>query len=174
MSTITGIPQLDAKLKHLELRVGRKACRSALAKGMTVIARSMRSNVPQAKTPGHSNVGLKRAIKGRQVREKTTGIVSAKVGVNVGSRSGKQSNRRIGTGERVYHLMALGTVDRWTGSKRSGSYRMGRTSTGNKRMFRGRMKGDQFVTKGFRASEAAALAIMVQAVADVVKKEASK
>lgn len=164
----TGIAALDAKLKDISSRVAGKACRSGMSKAGTVIARSMRLRVPTAKTPGHSTAELKKAIRSRV--KTRNGVVDLKVGIDVG----KRNYKKVGKGSRVYFLLALGTANRWTGTKGVGRGKLRKVSTGNKRAFRGRVQPGDFIDAGLAAAQSEATAVLIKTVGEVIQKESSK
>jgi hypothetical protein len=164
----TGFAALDAKLKDIGSRVAGKACRSGMSKAGTVIARSMRLRVPAAKTPGHSTNELKKAIRSRVSTR--NGVIELKVGIDVG----KRNYKKVGKGSRVYFLLALGTADRWTGTKGVGRSKKTKVSTGNKRAFRGRVQPGDFISAGLAASQAEAQTVLERTVGEVIAKEAVK
>lgn len=173
---ITGIPELDRKLAYLSKDVARKASRSALAVGMTVIRNAIRARVPlKAKTPGHALDAYKESIKGSQKRQRKTGIAEAKVGIAVGKGVFKLRNWQ------VFHLLALGTADRYTGRKRIRGKVLGKwkwlniwRKTGNPVHYTGRLQSDDLVKRGTFAAWPTALRQMVNQVAIVVAREAAK
>lgn len=172
---ITGIPELDRKLRYLSTTVAKKAARSALGMGMTVLAQSTRAMVGPALTPGHSLEEFKRSIRGTQKRERTTGVFQAKEGILVGKRGAKLRNWQ------VFHLLSIGTRDRYTGRKRQRAKLNGKwkwtnqyKNTGNPRRYTGRMRYQTFFRRGFAAGWPTALRVMVNQVAVVIAREAAK
>ncbi len=158
-ATITGIPELDRKLANLATKTAKKAARSALGKGMTVLVKSIKSAVPPATTEGHSNRDIKRSIGKKQKRQKQTGIVSAVVGIDVGKKKASQKPQS--------HLIALGTVER-TRDHVGGKFE-GRVVS-NRRT--GKIEGNDFVGAGYRAAAGEAINVMLKAADAVIQKEA--
>lgn len=173
---VTGIPQLDAKLKDIAIRVARKASTAALRAGMTIVAQGIRREVPRAETPGHGTEGLKRSIKGRQTRQRSTGIMTAKVGVKVGASGEEVNAHRWGkeASQQVFHLLALGTKKRYTGSKGVGYRHRRIVQTGNPRRYTGFVRPNAFVKRGFAGSSGLALTTMLKKADQVIQKEAAK
>lgn len=145
---ITGDKRLDRKLAALSSKDSRIARRSAVMAALTVIAKGIRTEVPVGETKA-----LKKSIGSRMRKEKRgarKGQTEAKVGVNVGK---KKDNRAPHS-----HLVALGTKDRWTGT-RSWKNKGGTVtkSTGNPRRYRGKMPTNDFVERGFNKTSSQAM-----------------
>lgn len=164
---ITGIPELDRQFKFIGIKVARKACRSALGRGMTVVAKQIRRNVPKARTKGHTNQELKQSVRGRQVRGRASGIAQAKVGIGVG--------RPKGSNHLQVPLIALGTTDRKRKRvrgifrSRSGTLKTRRVSGST-----GRMTGNDFVGRAYQTAGNAAVQMMITTAAQVIQKESAK
>lgn len=168
---ITGIPVLDRKFKYIAVKVARKACRSALGKGMTIVAREERRRVPRATTPGHSNDKIKTSIRGRQNRQRSTGIVTAKAGIDVGKKRLKSKKAR-GT---IGHLLATGTFPRFRKKARGLFRSMRGTRKGRKvSMATGFVKPNDFIGEAYSASKSQAMAVMIKTADQVIQRESAK
>lgn len=162
MAVATGIPELDRKLKTLGDAGSRRVARSALGKGMTVIAKRIRAEVPESATKGHGTKNIKASIGKRYAKNRRTGVMQARVGIDVGKKRAQQKPQA--------HLRALGTVERKR--TRIGGFLAGR---GKPRSLRtGLVKGVDFVGAGYRASSGEALAVMTQAAEVAIQKEATR
>lgn len=156
--SITGDKKLDRALAELGKRDASVARRAGVRGAMTIIARGIRSEVPVGKTKA-----LKKSIGSRMAKAKrgpNKGTTEAKVGVNVGKKSGKRAPHS--------HLVALGTKERWTGTRtwknKGGTVTK---STGNPRAYRGEMPSNDFVGRGFRKTSGQALQ---KCLSELVKK----
>lgn len=169
--TVTGFPELDRRLEMLARRDARRIVRNGMNRAMTILHKAMRAAVPPAATKGHGQKRLKAALGKRYKKSRRSGEYEAKVGANVGKRRERQAPQ--------WHLLMLGTADRYTGSvtRRSRS-RIGRRtfrtvqeeSTGNPRRFRGRIRGSEALRTAARAAEASAMQAMRQTVLEQLEK----
>lgn len=165
MVEITGDRLLKATLEQLSTRETRRAARKALTSGTSVLTRALKAAVPAAKTPGHSSRSLQQSIRGRQKRNKRSGIVEAKVGIGVGRRKYSEAKGNLQRAPHL-HLIALGTGERYTGQrtyrvrgqrkmrrKDGTTYTLGRHASGGRvaartnspRHYRGRMHANPFI-----------------------------
>lgn len=171
---VSGIPEIDSRLQFLADKSARRIGRAAATKIVGVYARSIRRFVPDSIAPQTSDKG----IGSRGIRSKGARVYSAKAGIGVGRAQKSALNvvnrgRKKGVGVTVknLHWFALGTEDRYTGSKKSGKKRK---QTGNTRKFTGRIdkqKFGGFVEKGVTAVELEALAQGQQLVDRLLESE---
>lgn len=136
---------------------GPKIIKAAARESMKVMQVAMRSAIPLAITQGHSNKSIIRSV-GLSVKSKSEVITTAKTGIGVNmTREDEQAlfasvSRKKKAVAPHAHLYIMGTVDRWTGSKRvrnsrktglAGRYRQQETM--HPRMFRGRMNPNRYM-----------------------------
>lgn len=175
---LTGVPELDRMLKNLAVPIADKASAAALRSGVTFMARDMRSRAPKAKTQGHSTDEFKKAIKGTVRKPRKSGIIESKAGIAVGAKV-KRRNWQ------VFHLLALGTADRYSGRKRVRGWVMvdGKRKrkwlnkykqTGNARIFRGRMIYNSFIRVSANATYKQAVVLMQKKAKQVIATEVAK
>lgn len=167
------------------------AVRRSLTKAAREYQKGIQSAIPMTKTPGHNRENIVSAI-GYKVQVKKGEVVMAKVGINIGK---KNPRRRIKGGESVArfnarkamikpfnlanpvaHLLVLGTMDRWTG-KRTWKTRSGKVqsrSTGNPRLYRGRVRGYPFVVRGVMNADASVKRQFPQWLQKEIEKELGK
>lgn len=120
MNQITGIAEVDRRLKRIEGRDARRIARNAVDKGLTVGRRAVAGGVPVGKTKQ-----LKKAIGRRFKKNRNTDLYEGKIGINVAKKKERQA--------RHGHLVGAGTTRRRT---RSGANR-------------GVMKANDFVSAGW-------------------------
>lgn len=191
---VLGDKQLIAAFEALATKAQARAARRALSAGSRMLRDAIKSEVPEAKTKGHSNRNVRDGVGARQGRRRRSGEYEAKAGVQVGLRQRRgrvatslrsleraAGSRRKSSRELVaphFHLLALGTIDRYTGASRS-TTRAGRrtglkNATGNPRRFRGRMPSDDFVVRGTSKASASAQLEMLRIMREVIEEEAAK
>ena len=179
--TVSGIPEVDARLQYLADKSARRIGRAAATKMVATYARSMRRFVPDSVAPKTSDKG----IGSRSMRSRGSRVYAAKAGIGVGRAQKNALNvvnrgRRKGVGvtAKNLHWFALGTDDRFTGAKKSGKS-TNRASkyytrpTGNKRRFTGRIDREKFggfIQRGVTAVELEAIA-QAQLVVDRLLEE---
>lgn len=170
---VEGIDELRERLTFLGDRDARsigRAAENAMAREM---AKSIRRFIPKSIMPQAADKG----IGSRLIRMRGGIDPGAKAGVAVGP-SGKRVNAVINRGGRKgvgvsannLHWFALGTADRYTGSRKSGNRSK---PTGNPRHFTGRIdktKWGEFVQRGALAAELTAVAAAQKAVASKIAK----
>lgn len=100
---IVGDLQLEATLKHLADKSADKIAKSAIGAGLTVLVKAMKKESPVGAT-----TAVKNSIGRRFEKNKRTGVVTAKAGVNVG----KRKKNQIGRAAPHSHLVILGTKAR--------------------------------------------------------------
>lgn len=141
---ITGDKELDRLLYQMGEKSVRKIARIPLGKGLTVVARAIRREVPTAITPGRSNKRIKQAIGKRNKKNRRKGYHEAKAGVHVGKKKGAKHA----------HLLALGTAKRYDNGRYTGA-----------------IKPNDFVQRGLRQSESAAMKRMDESFRQEFEKE---
>ena len=156
---ITGVKELDAKLKRLSTKTAKKAARAGLGAGLTVLAKKMRQMAPKATTPGHSNRSIKASIGKRQKKDKVTGITSAVAGIDVGKKKSKQVPQA--------HLLALGTVVRTRKS-------VGGKFKGSENKGTGKVIGNDFIKRASDAARSEAVSAILAKANEVIQREAAK
>lgn len=150
-ATITGDRELDRLLYRLGDDIVAKMAHKSIGKGLTVVARAIRNAVPAAKTSGHSNRSIKRAIGRKNKRYKRGHLQFAKAGVAVGGAKKK--------GAPHAHLLALGTDHRYAGfSSRQKGSRGEYVRTQGAIAYRGQLEQLTFVRDGLAAADDAAMA----------------
>lgn len=173
---ITGVEELDAKLRRLPRAMALKAGRRAITIGLKITQKAIQSEirpkiinrltkgrkVKRKGGRGFARVGrkfvrkvrertrLKRTIGYRFARETRKGRIVAKCGVHVGK---KQAARQKANYAWFAHFLALGTVER-ARKKIGGFYgrRFGKRSPSDFQRRTGQVTGDDFVGRGERKS----------------------
>lgn len=151
---VLGLEDLVDTLRKGPQKWAKGVTTRAIKKGAEIVREAISNAVPFAKTEGHSTERVRQSIGYRMVRDRKSGVATAKVGVGVGKKKGTYPTHAV--------FLATGTVARYTGSKRIRSKKriaatgQTRESTGNKVAFRGYVKKSRFVLFGFRRSSAAA------------------
>lgn len=100
---ITGDEELESALKSLADKTADKIAKAAVGAGLNVLVKAMRKEAPVGATGA-----VKKSIGKRFERNKKTGIITAKAGVNVG----KRTLKKIGREAPHSHLVILGTKRR--------------------------------------------------------------
>lgn len=142
MEAITGVPELNRRLKNLERKAARKVGRKAVNKGLGVLVKAIRAKAPRKLRP----IVGKRHKKNRNTKE-----LEAKAGVGVGM----SAKKREKNGWYLF-LQATGTKDRTT--KRGGR--------------RGRLVAANFVPEAFAASQSSVMAAMENTLKQQLEAEA--
>lgn len=145
MTHVTGDRELEQQLLKLARRDTRRVVRNATNKGLTHISKAIRQQAPVGKTKA-----VRKTIGKRFARSRQTGQMEAKAGIDVGKRNRKGTKTRAPHA----HLSALGTKERFT--QRGAS--------------RGVMPQNDFVTRGFQASQATAAGIMTSELRSGIEK----
>ncbi len=130
-ASLTGDKALDRRLRRLAEKEAKKIARKAVRSGMAVVGKALKQAAPDKAT--------RKSIGNRQKRSRGL-LVSAKIGVNVAKKKGKQVPTAIWT--------TLGTVVRKT---KSGANR-------------GSIKPQDFIPAAFAGSQSAAQAKMAEVV----------
>lgn len=176
-----GFEDVERKLAGLSSGVNR-ILGAGLRAEMKVIAAGIAAAAPRGedRVVRHSEIrggGLGHSIGQRQKKSRGA-IVEAKVGIGV-------AKTQVGYGTQVSkgssavpygHLVAKGTSERWTGERTSKGRkgRIYRKKTGNAVMYRGRVKPNDFVERGFRATQGAAEAAGIAKIEEGIRKEIAK
>lgn len=126
----------------------KRAARSGISAGMTVLVRAIRSAAPVGETGA-----VKRSIGRRIVKERGSDKITGKVGINVGKKT-------VARGKHAPHghLVALGTGERR------------RTSGGST----GRMPANRFVSQATKAAHGRAQAAMKTKLRERLRAEVAK
>lgn len=169
---ISGVEELDAKLRRIErreaLRIGRKAVLAALRLCQRSIQSEIHPRVVQARSKGRRGpqfvrrvrprTRIKRTIGYRFTRDTRRGKIEAKCGVHVGKKAAARNRAGYAW---FAHFLALGTADRRRG-RIGGFYRRAfkNTPPRDEQLSTGRVAGDDFVGRGFAKARAAMEHIM--------------
>lgn len=153
---ITGDRQLIRKLERLESRVGRRVAGQGIRKGLTVIRRGIRSEIPTRLQ------SVRRTIGSRFKKARGQSTKQAKVGLSVGKQRAKKAPKRstrggVGISANNVHWWALGTTQRRTRRRQTG-----------------RMPANDAVSRGYRKSESAAMAAIRNAIWAGIQREAQR
>lgn len=187
---ITGVNELDDALSYLRDKSAKKIGKSCAGKMATVTAKAIRAYVP-ASLAKSTMMASDKGIGSRNSKAKISTIQGAKAGVAVGSayskvpplkRQGSGKRRGVGISARNLHWFALGTSERWTGSKRVGlnAHKKGvvarRVLTGKPVHRTGRIdaaKFGGFVQRGAEASRIAAIQAAREKMYEMIHAEAA-
>lgn len=120
---LTGVPECDAMLKAVGLKVGNRAARSVLAKGVRLAVKRIKAQVPSAQKSVRASIGG--SVK-KQKRGSDRGVTKAKAGAAVAKKNTPPkggSNGGVGIGPANVHWYVLGTKERTVKStgQRAGS-----------------------------------------------------
>jgi hypothetical protein len=182
---ITGVEELDDALSYLRDKSAKRIGKACAGKMATVTAKAIRNYVP-ASLAASVNMASDKGIGSRNSKPKISTIQGAKAGVSVGSAYKSASKftvvnrgkrKGVGISARNLHWFAMGTADRWTGSKRNRS-KVGprRISTGKPVHFTGRIdkaKWGGFVQRGAEAAKGPALEAARQQMEKMIAAEAA-
>lgn len=180
-AVITGDKEIDRALENLEKKGARKVMRNGVSKGLRVIVKGIKSEVPSQYKDAKKAIGgsFKKAKGGD-----ANGQIQAKAGAAVGmklktlkTREAKQKDKRakagkskgsVGLGALNIHWAILGTKKR-TRTKIGGFLKdsRGDKTTGKMPPILG-----QVVIDGFNKSEGAALAVITSTLRDGIEQEA--
>ena len=149
---VTGIKQLDRRLKKLAKKDARRIGRQAINKGLTVISKQIKSKTPKGPTGN-----LKKSVGKRNKKNKRKGIQEAKAGFNVGLKNRKQkpgSKRKPKRRAQHAHLYTIGTQSR--------KHKSGKSV--------GRMPGNNIISVAYRASAKKSIKVMTESAKQGIKK----
>ena len=144
MSSVTGLAQLDRKLKRLADRDARKVKRKAMGKGQAVLVKAIKAEIPA------DQKSIKKSIGRRYKKSRRSGEMEAKVGANVGKKKGKQVPQA--------HLVLAGTKER--------AHQSGKST--------GRVEASEAVPRGYQSSKGTAMRVMLAEMQRGIELEASK
>lgn len=150
---VLGLNELVKTLEGLDDALQRRGQRKMLGRGGVIMAREMRKEVPQAKTPGHNNRTVKKRIGHRVFKARLLGSGNVKAGVNVG-RPRLRRGDKGGWGT----VLAAGSQDRYT---QAGAYR-------------GRVQKNPFVKRGFARAAPQLLPEMAATGKKFIERETGK
>lgn len=139
---------------------GPKIVKDAARDAMKVMQGAMRSAIPPAVTPGHSNKSIVQSV-GLRVGSKDNIVTIAKTGIGVNMLRSDEKALLFASKSKLKssvaphaHLYIMGTEDRWTGRKsvrqrkefsRRDQYRY--ENTGHPRMYKGRMDPSRYMPR---------------------------
>lgn len=165
IAIVTGVPELDARLRALASDGIARASRSALGYGIRYLASAMQAAAP--------TMGMKLAIGSRFLR-RGEGL-GAKAGAAVGKRAPGalvHKGRGVGIGARNIHWFVLGTQQRKTGVR---TYRVkgGRRSrpTGKSSHSTGRMPPHPFIAQAAASAAPAAQSLIHERLDAAIDRE---
>ena len=156
--TMTGIPEVDRTLKKLGTSDARKAARTGVNAGMSVLAKFIRAEV-KAEPDASRNLRkqISKTIGKRFRKNRRTGESTAKVGPGVGKQTPATGSRRPGRkglSKQNVHWFVLGTKDRRV------------RTTGNPA---GRLQSIHFVRRGVKKASSEVGKTMRQKTLDRIK-----
>jgi hypothetical protein len=172
----TGFPELDAKLRYMATAAANRITTAAVRVGLRESAKFIRDRIPLSIKKGinESSKGIGVTTNSKKANG-TSGKVGAGVGktmreaggINAKSLQRRGKRKGVGVSARNLHWFAMGTEDRYTGSKRirtKGNWKAKKLEkTGNRVRFVGRidkLKWGGFVKAGFESSLSAVEAKM--------------
>lgn len=170
MAVLTGVPELDNRLKMLAGPGIDRVSRAAVRAAINVVARTQQALAPQ----GHVRGAL-----GSRMLRKREGF-GAKAGGGVGkqvNQLARTGRRGVGISARNIHWWLIGTAERETGSKRVGknSHKRGvrapRQLTGGARHPTGRMPAHGIIRQAAQLSAGPAHSALVAAVSRGIERE---
>lgn len=147
-AVVTGIPEIDAKLKRMYLKDANRIGRAVVKEGAERAAYLIRQKIPASIKPKSPDAGI-----GVRIGRASKGAV-AKAGTGVGKSQSmapplapRGRRRGVGVSARNLHWFAVGTMERYTGSVRNrskGAGKNARKSTGNAKRRTGRIRKEKF------------------------------
>lgn len=168
---LTGDDQIEKAIQYLKDKSADKIAKSVMGAGLTVFAKEMKKEAPKGATRQ-----LEASIGKRLERNKRTGLVTAKVGINVG-KTKKGKTRKLAPHS---HLVGLGTQTRTRksiGGRFSGYERVhldGSSIPGNPQLLTGAMPANPFVKKAYQRARSSATAAMRKRAEKKLITEAAK
>lgn len=166
--SIRGEDLIDKQILNLIAKGGPAAARSGLSKGMTIIARGIRKEVPPKMKSVKKTIGQRFVTDKDKNAKLAKGTFAAKVGLGVGKKTKSNKERDpkkpgVGISKENVHWWELGTKQRKAKSGRS---------TGRMPM------GSPVVQKGFFATRSQArkaiIAAMKKKIKDSVKRKKAR
>lgn len=157
---VTGVKELDRKLKKVETKLANKAARAGLLKGVRLGAKLAKKEVPSKLKSVKKSIGS--SVKKSKGGE-SKGITQAKFGVSVGKKSKAKPAKRsshggVGITSDNVHWFVLGTANRETSSGKS----------------TGRMPANDIIQKAFKSGKSKIRKAVVSKATEVLKKELAK
>lgn len=147
---LTGVEELDRILRELETKTGNRIARATLGRGITVLNRIIKNEIPHR--------SIKRSV-GRRNKRGRSGRHEAKSGFGVGKAHDKQAPHA--------HLLAAGTEDRYTGSSKG-------SPTGNPVQYRGRIVPSRWIQQALAKAPGKVRGEMIKRFRDVLEREVAK
>jgi hypothetical protein len=173
-STFPDVAKIDEQLAYIGSR-GRPVARAAAKRGVNKLAKAIADRTPIAPRarkvngrwvqPGEA----RKSIKGRVLKDQN-GVIVAKAGIEVGQRPGSGSAPEA-------HMVAAGTVDRFTGSKGiwTGKKTVRRiVQTGKQRFARGRVIARDFVKQATDEAEQSVWSAVIDTLKTGLIRETTK
>ena len=177
---ISGDKELLAKFDRLTNEDANRITRKALNTGSREMRDEIKFQIKPAVTRGHSSRGLKANVGARLKKSRKSNAPEAIAGLGVGKRQKATVNasgpkaRKFSAGQPHFHLVALGTRPRWTGSRtRRTKTGKSKKRTGGAVQYRGRMPADDFVGRAYRARGSKAVGVMVGILRAGIEEAAS-
>jgi hypothetical protein len=147
---VSGSEELQNQLEAIAQRVVPQAAKSGTVKSLGVIQKAIVQRTPRGKSKQ-----LQKSI-GKRLTKRDPEFVEGKAGVNVGKNTGRGINGgRYGTSAPHGHLVTLGTSERYT----------------NRGAYRGQMAPNDFVNRGFYASQQQAARTLIDRVQESLPTE---
>ncbi len=171
---ITGDKELIRKFEQLASRDATRISRKALTKGSGEMRDEIKFQIRPTKTKGHSTRGIKANIGSRLKKIRKTSQVEALAGVGVGKKMKGARAAKARLFAPHFHLLALGSKDRYTGRvsrKVRGGGRITK-KTGGAIAYRGRMPADDFVGRAYTARGSKAVAHMITVLKQGIEEAA--
>lgn len=160
---LTGDNEIEKALLNLATKAADRIGKSALGAGLVVVNKAIKKAAPKGKTGQ-----LKDSIGRRLERNKKTGLITAKTGVNVGKQK-KGKEKKVAPHS---HLVALGTRPRKRKSL-GGKFAYIKHPS-EQQLSTGEMPSNEFVKEAYAQSRTAATAAMRQRAAKKLITEAAK
>ena len=155
--TLTGVPELDAKLKKLETKAGNRIARNSLGAG----ARAVQKSIKNLASPK-----IKKSVGMRNEKGRKSARLETKVGINVGKRGGRTEFKRWAP------LSVLGSVNRKR-QKLGGKFAYVKNPT-EEQLSTGQIKASQIVKRGYAAAQGSMNAAMKKAFDRSLAREVAK
>lgn len=163
---VTGVPELEAAMRHLSDKAADRVAKAALGGGGSYLARQIRKFAP--KRTG----ALRKSIRYRFIKGRGRQRVTAKVGVNVGKQKKDENGNFVSRSAPHAHLVALGTVQR-TRKTIGGKFAYIRHPT-ERQLNTGSVRPQDFVKAGTAAATAGIIQAMKKRAIKALEREAKK
>lgn len=155
--TLTGIPELDAKLKDMEKKAGFRIARNTLGAGARVVQKAIKSIAPAS---------IKKSVGSRNERGRKSTRLETKVGINVGKRSGRTEFKRWAP------IIVLGSSQRKR-KRLGGKFVFIRKPTDDQ-LSTGQIKSTDIVKRGYSAARGGMKSVMLTAFKKSLAREVAK